>query len=192
MSADTEQSRDLWVVDLETTTLDVERAYILEVAAVNVETRQEIQFVPYVKRSVFAAAEPTALTVNRYFERRVYDQMLNEYYTAQAYKDLAYALDGNTLAGSNPTYDAAVLSRTFVDVTAGSDRVTIKPNPWHYRLADLAAYAAGALGIAPNESPGLNKVCDLLGVTNEEPHSAIGDARATAECFRRLMARNRP
>lgn len=189
MSTDTEQSRDLWVVDLETTTLDVERAYILEVAAVNVETRQEIQFVPYVKRSVFAAAEPQALTVNRYFERRVYDQMLNEYYTAQAYKDLAYALGGNTLAGSNPTYDAAVLSRAFIDVTSGSDRVTIEPTPWHYRLADLAAYAAGALGIPPNESPGLSRVCELLGVTNEDPHTAIGDARATAECFRRLMNR---
>lgn len=183
-------ARDLWVVDLETTSLDTEKAYILEVAAVNVETGQEIYFVPFVRRSVYGAAEPEALTVNRYFERRLYKQMLNEHYTAQAYKDLAYALGGNTLAGSNPTYDAAVLSRAFIDVTAGSDRVTIDPKPWHYRLADLAAYAAGALGLPPTETPGLAKVCELLDVTNEDPHSAMGDARATAECFRRLIARS--
>ncbi|MGV9744620.1 3'-5' exonuclease [Rhodococcus zopfii] len=188
-----ELARSLWVVDLETTSLDTDKAYILEVAAVNVETRQEIYFVPFVKRSVYAAAEPEALTVNRYFERRLYTQMLNEYYTANAYKDLAYALGENTFAGSNPTYDAAVLSRAFLDVTAGSSpRVVIDPKPWHHRLADLAAYAAGALGIDPQDSPGLNKACELLDVTNEDPHTAMGDARATAECFRRLMAGTRP
>lgn len=185
-----ELARNLWVVDLETTSLDTEKAYILEVAAVNVETGQFIYFVPFVKPSVFGAADPQALTVNRYFERRLYDRMLTQGETEETYNDLACLLSGETLGGSNPAYDSAVLSRAFVDVSAGSEWLSLDRAPWHYRLADLAAYAAGVLGLPPTETPGLSKVCELLDVTNEEPHTAMGDARATAECFRRLIARS--
>ena len=62
------------------------------------------------------------------------------------------------------------------------------PALWHHRLADLAAYAAGALGIPPNELVGLGDICTRLDVDPGVAHSALDDAKATAECFRRLTA----
>lgn len=175
--------RQLIVVDIETSSLDVSRAVALEIAAVNVESGEEFYFAPWIKRELYSKFDAGALEVNRYFERGVFHSAAtSERDNENALWKLANFLEGNTLAGSNPAYDAAVLRRLLVSYLND-------PQPWHYRLADLAAYAAGALGLPPTDTPGLSKVCELLDVTNEDPHTAMGDARATAECFRRLIAR---
>ena len=132
--------------------------------------------VPYVTQAQLTSAEPEALAINRYYERRVFSDMLeNAEANKNAFTWLANMLDGNVFAGANPAFDAPRIAK-LIGVT-----------PYHHRLADVSAYAAGVLGIPPTELPGLNKVCELLGVVNDDPHSALGDARATAECFRRLM-----
>lgn len=173
-------TRELIVVDVETTGLDPARHVVLEVAAVNVHSGQELHFAPRVEPGALEAADPNALRLNRYFERGVFEMVLRADVEDEAWVELATMLDGNTLAGSNPTFDSAMLSV--------SGRV---PECWHHRLADLAAYAAPALGLEPDALPGLEAVCAALGVVNAEPHSALGDARATAECFRRLILRYR-
>ena len=168
-------SRQLVVVDIETTGLQ-HNAAILEIAAVNVDTGEEFYFVPYVDGEKFKWAEAKALQINRYFERGVFKDMRSQEETRKYYYPrLRSMLEGNTFGGSNPTFDSA--------------RLTMIGNVWHHRLADLAAYAAGVLGIDPTESPGAAKVCEMLGVVNECEHSALEDARATAECFRRLRTR---
>jgi len=178
--------RQLIVVDIETSSLDVSRAVALEIAAVNVATGEEFYFAPWIKRELYSKFDADALEVNRYFERGVFrEAATSDRANEDALEKLADMLAGNTLAGSNPAYDAAVLRRHLAAHLN-------EPQPWHYRLADLAAYAAGRFGLPPTETPGLSKVCELLGVTNDDPHTAMGDARATAECFRRLMASDRP
>ncbi|MBO0676859.1 3'-5' exonuclease [Mycolicibacterium sp. S2-37] len=167
-------SRDIIVVDIETTGLH-RAAVPLDVAAINLTTGAEFSFVPYVSREHLAEAEPTALKVNRYYERGVFERMLDPAASGSAYWTLKEWLKGNTLAGSNPTFDDARLPRWVAEER-------------HHRLLDLSAYAAGVLGTPPNELEGLHTVCERLGVVNEDPHSALGDARATAECFRRLAA----
>lgn len=171
-------TRQLIVVDCETTGLDPRKHWVLEVAAVNVATGDELYFVPAVPDRALEAADPKAMEVNRYFERgldamRIKDHGLTAWFWSQLWE----WLDGNTIGGSNPGFDAAMLNKTAWWLPA---------SPWHYRLADLSAYAAGRLGIPPTELPGLDVVCQLLGVENDCPHSALGDARAAAECFRRL------
>lgn len=187
--------RQIIVVDVESTGLG-KGAVILEVAALNLDTGEEIYFVPYVTQDQLGTAEPDAMRINRYYERGVYTKMLYPEVTLKRYEQLRKMLDGNTFAASNPTFDTRLISATrWVDageyVSFGS-RAYEKPfgQPWHYRLLDLSAYAAGVLALHPGELPGAHKVCELLGVENEEEHSALGDARATAECFRRLMAMN--
>lgn len=167
-------TRRLIVVDLETTGLHA-GAVILEVAAVNVQTGESLHFVPEYPRYVLSQADPEALAINRYFERRLYRDSLTTEDTTAAYVKLGAMLTGNTFGGSNPTFDSALIERELHD------------KPWHYRLADLAAYAAGRLGLPLTELPGLQAVCDVLGVINKEPHSAMGDAQATADCFGILM-----
>lgn len=167
--------RDIIVIDCETTGLG-EGAAILEVAAVNVATGIEFQFAPYVVKGDIAHAEPKALQINRYFERGVWEHMAMPDKTDDLFDDLRKILTGNTFAGSNPTFDSNLIAKH-------TDRV------WHHRLLDLSAYCAGVMGWPPNHLQGLEWVCRELGVENTEPHSALGDARATAECFRLLMAR---
>ena len=170
-------SRDLIVVDLETTGLDADVHRILEVAAINTSTGDVIHFVPRIDSADLGCADGYAMQVNRYYERGAWKMMLNDSATVDQYDKLRAMLRGNTFAGSNPTFDSQFLMYTAPDFS--------KP-VWHHRLADLAAYAAGALGIPPNELIGLGDICARLEVDPRVAHSALDDAKATAECFRRI------
>ncbi|OCB57671.1 hypothetical protein A5677_17050 [Mycobacterium malmoense] len=184
-------NRKLIVVDIETTGLISGSHCPLEVAAVNVTTREELYFVPALPEGALDHADGIALTINRYFERRLYEQRLGWQATEGKWNELWAMLSGNTLGGSNPSFDAdmmvcgytaALMNCYAVGTLSGS------PGPsWHYRLADLAAYSSAALRRSPTELAGLADVCEALGVENKDPHTAMGDARATAECFRVLM-----
>lgn len=165
--------RQLIVVDVETTGLDTATCAILEVAAINPTTGETLRMVPFVDATSLAEAEPIALSVNRYYERRLFEETVGRVRTEESYKQVANMLRGNTLGGSNPRFDAAVLERVIGNI-------------WHHRLADLSAYAAGVLGLSLTELPGLDKVCAELDIVNSEPHSALGDADATARCFMAL------
>lgn len=166
-------SRQFIVVDLETTSLDTATCSILEVAAFNEQTGETLRFVPYVESGELANAQPIALSINRYYERRLFEEELSGADTRVELRKLSEMLRGNTLGGSNPRFDAAVLKRVIGEV-------------WHHRLADLSAYTAGALRLLPTEMPGLEKCCELLGVVNANPHSALGDVMATVECFQAI------
>jgi DNA polymerase-3 subunit epsilon len=170
-----EVTRKLIVVDVETTGLDPFCHQILELAAIDVESGAEFYMAPSVSTSALGAADVEALAINRYYERRVPSGMLSHEETLSSYDRLRDMLRGNTFAGSNPRFDAAFIAKRTSEV-------------WHHRLADLSSYSGAALRLAPHELVGLDQVCAALGVKNEEPHSALGDARATAECFRQLAA----
>jgi DNA polymerase-3 subunit epsilon len=173
-------TRALIVVDCETTDLTTD-AHIVEIAAINVTTGEELYFVPYISRHCLADASPEALQINRYYERGVFKDMLDQEATHDAYLKLQSMLTFNTFGGSNPRFDAQLVERApRIGGVAPIGAV------WHHRLADVSAYACGALGLDPAEPPGLADLCNTLGVTNPDEHSALGDAKATVECFRRL------
>lgn len=164
-------TRQLIVVDIETTGLG--RGCVpLEVAAINVDTGETLEFVPHVDLAK-VEIEPQALAINRYFERSAFRKMLSPAGTADMWFALSKMLEGNTFAGSNPTFDASLVA-----TQVGTN--------WHHRLADLAAYAAPALERDPANLPGLGDVLAALKIENRCPHSALGDAEATAEAFRSL------
>jgi DNA polymerase-3 subunit epsilon len=120
-----------------------------------------------------------ALAINRYFERGVYKEMATQSATSEFYELLHELLLGNTIAGSNPRFDANILANQFL-------KMGLQPEPWHHRLLDLSTYAAGALGLPMDELPGLQKVCDILEVPFPDEHSAMGDVLATRNCLHRL------
>lgn len=183
--------RNLIIVDVESTGLDQSRHVPLEVAAVNVHTGEELYFVPVFESGTMEAASGKALQINRYFERGLYAQSTTWQATEQHWEELWTMLSGNTLGGSNPTFDAAMLINGYMQTKRNNGAAYLAAHVskpvWHHRLADLAAYAAPAFRLPPNELVGLADVCNLLGVTNEDEHTALGDARATAECFRKLI-----
>lgn len=167
-------TRHLVVVDTETNGLDPEHHEPVEVAWWNLTTDVRGHFITaHDVHKVLWKADVKALQVNRYVDR-IADRVPHSHHT-ETY-DLHDQLKGNTLAGSNPAFDAVML-RKLQDLAS---------SPWHYRLFDLSAYAAGALGL--DELPGLATVCELL---NIEPgdHTAEADVTATGLCIRALQAR---
>jgi DNA polymerase III epsilon subunit-like protein len=165
--------RQIIVVDVETTGLDPSKHVVVEVSWCYLAAHGCRTFIP--KHDVSKAlggAEVIALQINRYLDRIAGVQQDDYYAETDA---LFAALEGNTLAGSNPAFDAAFL-KTIADPSRGHGL-------WHHRLLDLAPYAAGVLHLPPTELPGLNTVCELLDVVNAAPHTAWGDAFATQQCF---------
>ena len=174
--------RQTWVVDVETTGLDISRHVPIEVAAVNLDSGEEIYFVPHLTDAQLLEADKDALRINRYFERGVYRDAAKS--TADGQHRWIYLwgrLRGGALAGANPRFDAAMLLRGYA-IARGYEVL----EPWHHRLPDASSYTAGALGIHPGSLPGLDRCCALLGV-DTCPHGALEDARATAEVYRRAM-----
>jgi DNA polymerase-3 subunit epsilon len=165
--------RDLIVVDFETTGLH-DRAVIVEAAAINVETGTELYFVPeFLGTTPWSDIEPIALKINGYFERELWKEELSGNETRKQYANLLRMLEGNTFAGSNPSFDSKLLLRSY-------------RQSWHHRLGDLAAYAAGKLDLDPTDLPGLDEVGRRLEIDITGRHGALDDARATAKAFQIL------
>lgn len=171
----------LIVVDVETSGTDPLEHDVLEVAAVDLATGEELYFVPTpIMGNWLERAHPAAMKVNRYFERGVYAEQVDVQTTRQRWEALATMLDGNILAAVNPAFDAR-----FIDYAMEKHEVECRRS---YRLRDLATYAAGVLRTDPAEPTSSGEIFAALGITNQEAHSALGDARATAEAFNKLRA----
>lgn len=176
--------RKVFIVDVETTGLDPEKHVPIEVAVVGLDEDVEFSFFPFVQPDDWANLDPVAMMVNRYFERGGFHGISHG---TTNWAHVWNTLRGNTLAGSNPSFDARMLGVGYLRALNGSQSGGPSTlTPWHYRMPDIASYAAPALGLAPDSLEGLAFVCDELEVVNDAPHTALGDARATAECFRIL------
>lgn len=88
-------------------------------------------------------AETEALEINGYHDR--YQPAPVE--AARAFEGEARdAMRGQTIVAANAHFDALFLERRW------------SLAPWHYRLLDVEAYAAGVLGLPTNPVPGLRAV----------------------------------
>ncbi|MBX6360067.1 MAG: 3'-5' exonuclease [Acidobacterium ailaaui] len=169
--------RQTIVIDVETTGLDPDEDIVVEVSWWNLDTGDTGTFIPrHSERKVLRPENAPALRVNRYLDRILGQDQDN----GPAADDLKEMLEGNTLAGSNPAFDAAFLRRMY------TEQYGWEPPRHHHRLLDLSAYAAGVLGLPWSELPGLATVCELVGVELTDAHTARGDVKATGECFLRL------
>jgi DNA polymerase III epsilon subunit-like protein len=82
-------------------------------------------------------ADPEALRINRYHERTsAPDWVWDDRQTAA--RHLHDLLDGAVLIGSNPAFDAEMLTHLL-------GRYFDQPRPWHYRTVDVVTLAAGSL-----------------------------------------------
>ena len=184
-------TRHIIVVDCESSGLRDEDIAV-EIAWHDLTSGEQGSFVPCHNRDwVMNFAEPRALEVNGYIDRLA-DAEQDDGTQARA---LYALLDGNTLAGSNPTADAGWLEHAFIEVVDLSDvdpkvRRPAPFRPWHHRMLDLSAYAAGVLGLDPAELPGLWDVCQILGVDPEpDVHSAAAGVAVTVACLRELFVK---
>lgn len=179
-------------LDLETTGLDVHQAHPLEIAAVEALPDDPgvyglmTAFVPHTDRSVINDADPDALAVNRWYERRLYQHMASPAATLEAIDHLVTMLDGAVLVGANPAYDAAILWRWL------RPRTALLTPPWRFRLYDVEVATAAALGL--EHVPSLAECVDLWAIDaiTATAHTAAGDAFAAADVFAAVFNHHRP
>jgi DNA polymerase-3 subunit epsilon len=156
-------------LDTETTGLDPDRHEVWEIAYAVDDEPILSAVVPH----SFANPDPKALAMNGYLDRAL-DVRPSRLFEESVKADL----DGATLIGANPAFDAAFL-RARWGVT-----------PWHHRLWDVEAYAAGVLGW--DKLRGLAGIAEALremGHEIPEPdHTAAADVATLRAAFRALQS----
>lgn len=161
----------LCYIDTETTGLDpdVHQAY---------EVAWQVGHGPLMSarlRHTLANADEFALSVGRYHERGFAPKPKG---SRDVVDLLRRALDGVTLVGSNPAFDAAFL------------RKSLGCAPWHHRLINVAEGGMWVFGWdRPKGLADVAAACRERGYDIPEPdHTAEGDVRATRAVYEALRA----
>lgn len=188
-------------VDVETTGLDPDRHGPWEIAVVSREVDGSEREHLWQVRPYLPAAEAKALEVGRFWTRfrlddREYgacsgiewkhstDAVAGDWTGIADFRvaaKISRLLAGAYLAGANPAFDAAMLTRWL--------RAHGAPAPtWHHRLLDVEAYAAGAVRLSVPAS--LSDTADVLGiiVDREQQHGALYDAHLAKRVYDAAVA----
>lgn len=123
-------------IDTETTGLDPFLHDVWEIAVILRVDGQDEEHVFHVEPDL-TNADSEALVMNRYYQRTsAPDWKWDDRETVtRCLNDL---LDGAVLIGSNPAFDAEMLTHLL-------GRYFAQPRPWHYRTLDVVTLAAGSL-----------------------------------------------
>ena len=121
-------------------------------------------------------ADQQALNIGGYWDRKAYAAMDDGWMQTESPRTLALVLEGMTLVGSNPAFDAAMLTRY------------IGAPVWHHRMIDVSAGAMWVLGW--DRPKGLADVRQALAERGhdipEPDHTAEGDVRTTRAVYEAL------
>lgn len=170
-------------LDLETTGLDPYRHEILEVGIVLEPEGDVVHFSMPIYEDM---AEPRALEVNGYYDRREELQAVQVQRTRGA-ELLHEALKDRVLVINNTPFDTAFLRAHLEEWgLEGTNQ------PWYYRTVDVGSLLAGKYGIpAPWGSSALMKACGLtvegLGVDPSLLHTAVADAMLAKAMYEHVL-----
>ena len=174
-------SRPKVFVDIETTGLDVDRHEIWEVGVIlerNVGWERR-WFLPV----DLGKADPEALRIGGFYDRHPWASN-GHTHTVSSLTSFAKEFEeltrGATLVGANVRFDEAFLSKLLKANGACPG--------WHYRLLDVEAYAAGALGLP--DPLGLHSTAKNLGIDPDsfgDTHTALVDAALAKAVYEKAL-----
>ena len=177
---------DLAFVDIETTGLDARVHVIIEVGVVRVRQTWTIDEKPVfekifewsvkIKPQHLENADPVALRINGYIASDWTESVPLE----NALREFAEKTEGAIMVAHNVAFDNGFMEENFA-------RFHIA-NKMHYHRLDTVSLAFGLLHSAPDIGRySLGELCKYFGIVNERAHSALSDARADFELFKKLM-----
>lgn len=166
---DAPKGRPIVFVDTETTGLDPAIHDLVEVAWAIDDGPITSAIVPH----TLLKASVEALAINHYNERNLSDH--SKWARTLVLEPFWAALDGATLAGANPAFDAAFIRAKWP-----------KAPRWHHRLLDVEAYAAGAL--AWSHPRGLAETAQQLGIEVVPDHTAAADVEVARLVYQKCLA----
>lgn len=127
---------DLVFIDIETTGLDWNKHSAIEIAWMAGDMEQPEVIFPYRytgkgdQQPVWQQADPEAMEINDFFNR--YPNGVKDSDISDLIRFLD-VIEDSTLVGANVRFDARFIEKAY----------GFNPEPWHHRLFDLQAYAAG-------------------------------------------------
>lgn len=119
-------------------------------------------------------ADPESLKIGGYFKRHPRGESSPR---LEVIKEIANLTAGATIVGACPWFDTETLETMM-------RKHGFLPG-WHHRLVCVESIVSGSYG---RRVEGLQTCLDLIGITNDAPHTAMGDARAAKEIYDRLIA----
>ncbi|MFA5841052.1 MAG: 3'-5' exonuclease [Candidatus Paceibacterota bacterium] len=166
-------------IDIETTGLNLLKHEIIEIGCVLTTAELEVieEFELKIKPEHIEDADPVALKVNHYNP----DNWESAYGLKEAMEILSLKVKDCIMVGHNVAFDAGFLEYTF-------NKIQIQ-NTMHYHKLDTISLAWAKFHNDPNiEHLSLRELCIHFDIKNERAHSALPDARATFELYKKLMA----
>jgi DNA polymerase-3 subunit epsilon len=166
-------------IDIETTGANILKHEIIEIGCVLATPKLEIieEFDLKIKPEHIETADPAALKVNHYKE----DDWISAVSLPEAMKILAEKTQGSIMVGQNVAFDSGFLEYAFAK--------TGSLNNMHYHKLDTIAMAWAKLHQDPDLTHfSLREMCVRFGIKNEKAHTALSDARATFELYKKLMS----
>jgi len=169
---------NLAFIDIETTGLNVVKHEIIEIGCVLTTPELQVieEFEIKIKPERPEDADPVALKINQYDP--------NSWQKALKLKDgmnvLAKKVKGCIMVGHNVAFDSGFLEHAFQETGVSSDM--------HIHKLDTVSIAWAKLHLSPDlEHFSLRELCLRFGIKNERSHTALSDARATYELYKKLM-----
>lgn len=165
-------------IDIETTGLNFLEHEIIEIGCVlttpDLEPIEELEL--KIKPEHIEKADPVSLKVNHYNE----EKWVNAYNLEEAMKIFSKKVKDCIMVGHNVAFDAGFLEYSF-------NKINVL-NTMHYHKMDTISIAWAKLHREPDlEHFSLRELCLRFGIKNENAHTALSDARATFELYKKLM-----
>lgn len=172
------RKHNLAFIDLETTGLDPIKHEIIEIGCVLTDRNFKIleEFDLKIKPENIENADKTSLKINHFNEA----DWASAYSLKEALKIFSKKVQNCIMIGHNVTFDSSFLERAFIQ--AG-----IK-NLMHYHKLDTISIAWAKLHQeADLDHFSLRELCLYFKIENKNAHSALSDARAAFELYKKLI-----
>ncbi|MCE9585131.1 3'-5' exonuclease [Candidatus Nomurabacteria bacterium] len=173
------KKHNLAFIDIEATGLNVTIHEIIEIGCVITTPDFEVieEFELKIKPENIENADKISLKVNGYKSENWIDAISLK----DAMRIFAEKVNGCIMVGQNVSFDNA-----FIEYNLIKTNIT---NTLHYHKLDTISIAWAKLHRDPDlEHFSLREMCLRFGIKNENAHTALSDARATFELYKKLMA----
>jgi DNA polymerase III epsilon subunit-like protein len=173
------RKHDLAFIDIETTGLNVIEHEILEIGCIITDYKLKIkkEFEIKIKPKNIKNADKTALKINHYNEKDWKDG----YELKEALQIFSKKVKDCIMVGQNVAFDSGFLEYNF-------EKNNLKNTLHYHRLDTISIAWAKFHNDADFSHFSLREMCKYFGIENAHPHSALSDARATYELYKKLIA----
>lgn len=173
------KKHNLAFIDVELTGLNLLRHEIVEIGCVittpDLETVEDFEI--KVRPERLEDADPTSLKISGYDPEAWQDAAP----LADAMRAFAGTVKDCIMVAHNVAFDAGFIEQAF--------EKTGIANTMHYHRLDTISIAWAKLHREPDlEHFSLRELCARFGIENPRAHTALSDARATCELYKKLMS----